>query len=121
MAKSEWGKKRTCQNCGAKYYDLKKEPPTCPKCDTVFQVETPTRARRGRAAATTPKAIPAVAAAAAVSNNTEVDVEDVEDVEDDVLDETDEAIPEDTSDLVGDDDDDVGVVIDTGESKLDEN
>ena len=115
MAKSEWGKKRTCQNCGAKYYDLKKEPPTCPKCDTVFQVETPTRARRGRAAATTQKAIPAVAAAAAVSNNTEVDVED------DVLDETDEAIPEDTSDLVGDDDDDVGVVIDTGESKLDEN
>ena len=70
------------------------------------------------------KKIPAVAAAAAVSNNTEVDVddvEDVEDVEDDVLDETDEAIPEDTSDLVGDDDDDVGVVIDTGESKLDEN
>ena len=50
-----------------------------------------------------------------------MDVEDVEDVEDDVLDETDEAIPEDTSDLVGDDDDDVGVVIDTGESKLDEN
>ena len=118
MAKSEWGKKRTCQNCGAKYYDLKKEPPTCPKCDTVFQVEAPARARRGRAAATTPKAIPAVAAAAAVGNNTEVDVEDVED---DVLDETDEAIPEDTSDLVGDDDDDVGVVIDTGESKLDEN
>ena len=116
MAKSEWGKKRTCQNCGAKYYDLKKEPPTCPKCDTVFQVEAPTRARRGRAAATTPKAIPA-AAAAAVSENTEVDVDDVED---DVLDETDEAIPEDTSDLVGDDDD-VGVVIDTGESKLDEN
>ncbi len=115
MAKSEWGKKRTCQNCGAKYYDLQKEPPTCPKCDTVFQVEPPARARRGRAAASTSKAIPA-AAAAAVNNNSEVDVDDVED---DVLDETDDTIPEDTSDLVGDDDDDVGAVIDTGESNLD--
>ena len=39
-----------------------------------------------------------------------------------ILDETDESVPEDTSDLVGDDDDDdVGVVIDTGESKLDDN
>jgi|TARA_A100001037_G_scaffold298844_1_gene323305 uncharacterized protein (TIGR02300 family) len=116
VVKSEWGKKRTCQNCGAKYYDLQKEPPICPKCDTVFQVESPARARRGRAAASTSKAIPATVAAAAVNNNSEVEVDDVED---DVLDETDDAIPEDTSDLVGDDDDDVGAVIDTGESNLD--
>ena len=114
MAKPEWGKKRTCQNCGAKYYALQKDPPTCPKCDTVFQVEQTTRGRRRRATAEAPKAIPA-AAAAAVNENSEVEVED------EVLDETDESIPEDTSDLVGDDDDDVGVVIDTGESKLDDN
>ena len=67
--------------------------------------------RRSRATAEAPKAIPAAAAAAAVNENSEVEV----------LDETDESIPEDTSDLVGDDDDDVGVVIDTGESKLDDN
>ena len=114
MAKPEWGKKRTCQNCGAKYYDLQKDPPTCPKCDTVFQVEQTTRGRRSRATAEAPKAIPA-AAAAAVNENSEVEVED------EVLDEKDESIPEDTSDLVGDDDGDVGVVIDTGESKLDDN
>ena len=118
MAKPEWGKKRTCQNCGAKYYDLQKDPPTCPKCDTIFQVEQTTRGRRSRATAEAPKTIPAAAAAAAVNENSEVEVEDVED---EVLDETDESIPEDTSDLVGDDDDDVGVVIDTGESKLDDN
>ena len=111
MAKPEWGKKRTCQNCGAKYYDLQKDPPTCPKCDTVFQGEQTTRGRRSRATAEAPKAIPAAAAAAAVNENSEVEV----------LDETDESIPEDTSDLVGDDDDDVGAVIDTGESKLDDN
>ncbi|MEC7538366.1 MAG: TIGR02300 family protein [Pseudomonadota bacterium] len=111
MAKPEWGKKRTCQNCGAKYYDLQKDPPTCPKCDTVFQVEQTTRGRRSRATAEAPKAIPAAAAAAAVNENSGVVV----------LDETDESIPEDTSDLVGDDDDDVGAVIDTGESKLDDN
>ncbi|MEC9186203.1 MAG: TIGR02300 family protein, partial [Pseudomonadota bacterium] len=56
MAKPEWGKKRTCQNCGAKYYDLQKDPPTCPKCDTVFQVEQTTRGRRSRATAEAPKA-----------------------------------------------------------------
>ncbi len=25
MAKSEWGEKRTCQSCGAPFYDLKKK------------------------------------------------------------------------------------------------
>lgn len=110
MAKPEWGKKRTCQNCGAKYYDLQKDPATCPKCDTVFQVEQPQRGRR-RAAAEAPKAIPAAAAA--------VDP-DMPDLEDDTLEDDDESLPEDTSDLVGDDDDDVGVVIDTGDSDRDD-
>ena len=76
MAKPEWGKKRTCQNCGAKYYDLQKDPPTCPKCDTVFQVEQTTGGRRSRATAEAPKAIPAAAAAAAVNENSEVEVEE---------------------------------------------
>lgn len=36
MAKPELGSKRTCQACGAKYYDLMRDPIVCPKCDTTF-------------------------------------------------------------------------------------
>lgn len=38
MAKPELGTKRLCAGCGAKYYDLNKDPITCPKCGTVYEV-----------------------------------------------------------------------------------
>ena len=37
MAKPELGAKRQCQNCGAKFFDLNKNPIVCPKCGTIFQ------------------------------------------------------------------------------------
>ena len=37
MAKLELGSKHQCQNCGAKFFDLNKDPIVCPKCGTVFQ------------------------------------------------------------------------------------
>jgi uncharacterized protein (TIGR02300 family) len=37
VAKPELGAKRQCQNCGAKFFDLNKDPIVCPKCRTVFQ------------------------------------------------------------------------------------
>jgi uncharacterized protein (TIGR02300 family) len=37
LAKPEHGTKRQCQNCGAKFFDLNKDPIVCPKCGTVFQ------------------------------------------------------------------------------------
>ena len=37
MAKPELGLKRQCMSCGAKFYDLNKDPAVCPKCGTVFQ------------------------------------------------------------------------------------
>ena len=37
MAKVELGTKRQCQNCGAKFFDLNKDPIVCPKCGTIFQ------------------------------------------------------------------------------------
>jgi uncharacterized protein (TIGR02300 family) len=38
VAKPELGTKRLCAECGAKFYDLNKDPITCPKCSTVFVV-----------------------------------------------------------------------------------
>jgi len=49
VVKLEWGTKRTCLSCGARFYDLQKTPPKCPKCGTVFEMQTVSRGRRGKA------------------------------------------------------------------------
>jgi uncharacterized protein (TIGR02300 family) len=55
VAKPELGTKRLCANCGAKFYDLNKDPITCPKCHTVMEVAAvstrPTRPDMAAAAA----------------------------------------------------------------------
>lgn len=38
MARPELGTKRICLDCNAKYYDLNRDPITCPKCGTIFEV-----------------------------------------------------------------------------------
>jgi uncharacterized protein (TIGR02300 family) len=45
VAKPELGIKRLCGSCGAKFYDLNKDPIVCPKCSTVFVVAPAARAR----------------------------------------------------------------------------
>ena len=49
VAKPDLGGKRQCLNCGTKFFDLNKDPITCPKCGTIFQVAAaaaPVRASR---------------------------------------------------------------------------
>jgi uncharacterized protein (TIGR02300 family) len=36
VAKPELGTKRHCQSCGAKFYDLNKDPIICPRCGAAF-------------------------------------------------------------------------------------
>jgi uncharacterized protein (TIGR02300 family) len=55
VAKPELGTKRLCGNCGAKFYDLSKDPIVCPKCETVFHPVV-LATRRGGAAAAAPVA-----------------------------------------------------------------
>ena len=50
MAKPELGTKRLCANCGAKFYDLNKDPIHCPKCRAVHEVVVATRPVRLEAA-----------------------------------------------------------------------
>jgi uncharacterized protein (TIGR02300 family) len=45
VAKPELGTKRLCSNCGAKFYDLNKDPIVCPKCQTVMALAAVVRAR----------------------------------------------------------------------------
>lgn len=49
LARTDLGEKQVCPNCGAKFYDLRKRPATCPKCTTSFDPsEEGVRTRRGR-------------------------------------------------------------------------
>lgn len=46
MNKPKWGVKRQCQECGARFYDLKKTKIVCPRCDAPFKVEPQPKAKR---------------------------------------------------------------------------
>jgi uncharacterized protein (TIGR02300 family) len=65
VAKPELGLKRQCMSCGAKFYDLNKDPIVCPKCQAVFHT----------ASAPTRVAPPAAAAAARAREEEEPEVE----------------------------------------------
>ncbi|MDR3517184.1 MAG: TIGR02300 family protein [Azospirillaceae bacterium] len=70
MAKAEWGTKRICPNCGARYYDLRKDPPVCPSCGTAFDPEALLKSRRTR-----PSAAEEVKKAPVVRDDEEVETE----------------------------------------------
>ena len=57
MTNQKWGLKRQCPACTTRYYDLGKNPATCPKCKTVHDINAPVKTRRGRAKATVDVAI----------------------------------------------------------------
>ena len=120
MAKPEWGTKRMCQSCGARYYDMRRDPPVCPKCETVFAPRSSTRQRRGAAvAAEEPTAVKPEKAKKKVKA---VEEEAIEEFEDDAVDseeedvdlmdsdDEDNSLLEDASEL-GEDDDDVSEVM----------
>ena len=94
MAKPELGLKRQCMSCGAKFYDLNKDPAVCPKCGTVFQAS---------ALARVPAPVVARAAPAADDDEAEIETTGPEMVS---LDEVEAA--EADKDLPGEDDIDVG-------------
>lgn len=108
MAKPEWGTKRQCTSCGARFYDLMKAEIACPKCGTVYDPDASTKSRRSRPAAEKP------VEREAVVEEAEAPVE-AEAAEGEETEEEDELI-EDTSDL-GEDEDDMAEVIENVEDE----
>lgn len=105
VPKPEWGTKRLCQGCGAKFYDMTRKPIVCPKCEAVFEPETKTR--KARAPRAEPVVVPVVKAVVAKDDD-EIGVEVEVEVEDDDDDEAAAALLADDDD--DDDDlDDVGI------------
>ncbi len=90
MAKPEWGTKRTCQKCEARFYDLKRTPIVCPKCGHSHDAEDFIKTRRSRSAPKTApvkkpieKIVPVVEEAASDDTADDALIEDAEDLEDD--------------------------------------
>ena len=40
MPKEEWGTKRLCPHCATRFYDLTKDPMTCPACGAEFTLDS---------------------------------------------------------------------------------
>jgi len=103
VAKPELGTKRLCGNCGAKFYDLSKDPIVCPKCHTVLELVTVNaRARPEPAAAPAHAAAPAPEEEVAAPEEVEIEDEGMDDAT--FIDEQEEG-DEDVTDIIGDRDD----------------
>ena len=143
MAKPEWGTKRTCPGCDARYYDMKRKPAVCPQCGKEYVAKPVPRSRRPAPAAKpvaaiepTPLTAAAIEAGAEDSDDDKVD-EDIDgellasataDVDtsdddggDDTLDteEKEDEVIEDTSDL-GEDNDDLSEALEHVDSETED-
>jgi uncharacterized protein (TIGR02300 family) len=111
VAKPEWGSKRICLNCGARFYDMNRDPIVCPACSTVLDPVAQNRPRRSRAA-------PKLAAVAAVVEPDDVVVaEPDEEVEADDDEEEEVVVVAATKD---DEEDDEDETEDDGESAIED-
>lgn len=106
MVKLEWGTKRTCQSCTARFYDLRHSPIVCPKCGETYEIQVPGR-RRSRASAVEEASILPL-----VDELLGADLELPDDLDADL---EDDGLIEDTSDL-GEDLDDIDVLDPADES-----
>ena len=102
MAKPEWGVKRVCQSCAARFYDLNRSPITCPKCAAPFDPEALLKSRRSRPVAPAKIAKPKPAEDAKIDDNGDAAGQSGDDEDDD-------SVLQDTSDLGGDDASEVAV------------
>lgn len=85
MPKDEWGVKRLCPHCTSRFYDLRRDPMTCPECGHSFSLES-LLAGRGRTMIVEKAGAKEMA------------------MDDDVLDNEDDAISDESSDVDLEDD-----------------
>jgi len=130
LAVKDLGTKLTCRSCEAKFYDLNKKKPVCPKCDEDY-VAVKTRTRRAAAKSEKTNEVmdpekiekqnitETVAVATTEGKNSILSDDSVENI---VMPDVEEAeednstLIEDTSDIGGDDDDIAGVIVNSDSS-----
>ena len=108
MAKPELGTKRACVSCAARFYDLARQPASCPKCNTEQPAEQPRLRRAGGNVIDERRRAKILPVPGLDTADVEVEVSE-DDAEEDVL--------EDTSDLEDDTDAIVEVDKENGEEE----
>ncbi|MEE2956016.1 MAG: TIGR02300 family protein [Pseudomonadota bacterium] len=120
MAKAAWGEKRICEDCGTKFYDLRKDPIICPKCGSEFTKPSLVISSRTKTADAKKSVAPEVQNVEAkdkdVPNETGETEFDLIDSDDDELEAETSQIIEDTSDLSDENDKSVQVAEDVNEN-----
>ena len=123
LAKPEWGLKRSCLSCGARFYDMQRDPIICPSCEAEFDPLALVRPRRARAAASQAKAKAEEKAAGSQETASENEGLLVDDNDDDAL-EVDDDInlgDDGDEDLLADDSENAGIDDDPDVSEALEN
>ena len=123
MAKPEWGLKRSCLSCGARFYDMQRDPIICPSCEAEFDPLALVRPRSARAAASQAKAKAEEKAAGSEETAPEDEELLVDDNDDDAL-EVDDDInlgDDGDEDLLADDSENAGIDDDPDVSEALEN
>lgn len=109
VARPELGLKRLCPNCGAKYYDLNKDPVICPMCGALYATGAVAAARPETASDEEDDDLDTDDSGIEMVALEEADGEDAKDADEETL-ESDEAVEIDVSAdddaLIDDDDDD---------------
>ncbi len=114
MPKDEWGVKRLCPSCSTRFYDLQRDPMTCPGCGATFDLESLLAKKSPSARAEKKEAAPAAVAQGAGTAKAD-DAEVLDDdtsgdndvqIDDGLLDdeEDDDVSLDDITDVAGDDD-----------------
>ncbi len=112
MAKPEWGTKRTCPDCGTRFYDLGKEDPvTCVECGNTWTPE-PVLKSKQPIPIDDPKAKKDTEADSDLGGDDDDDLKDIENIDDD------DDSPDNDVDLGGDDD--LGVSKGKGDDESDD-
>ena len=112
MVKPEWGMKRTCNSCGAKFYDLCRDPIICPKCDATVDPVVMARSQRSKAppAVVKERPKPQVVKTDEADDEPPIVADNVLDIVDDDDEDDDAAAIEDVTELGEDQDDMLGVI-----------
>ena len=126
--KHAWGKKRTCHNCNARFYDLRQVQIVCPACGAVHDPDRQPKPRRhglSARALLSETAIGGGVTREVVDNQPqppeieEIDGDSIHSAGDGEMPSDSNTLIEDTSDL-GEDDDDIGEVIEHMDDDSDE-
>ena len=120
MAKAAWGEKRICEDCGTKFYDLRKDPIICPKCGSEFTKPSLVTSSRTKTADAKKSVAPEVQNVEAKDKDVLNEIGETEfdliDSDDDELEAETSQIIEDTSDLSDENDKLVQVAEDVNEN-----